>query len=90
MGYKKAHDALPHELLCAIQEYIDGETLYIPRKETSKLPWGARTRTRENLRKRNAEIVARYRAGLSVAELAKQYFRSTKTIYKIINAARNG
>lgn len=90
MGYKKAHDALPHHLLCAIQEYIDGETIYIPKKESSKLPWGAKTQTRKTIRARNSEIIARYRNGSSVTELARQYFRSTKTIYKIISAAKNG
>ncbi len=90
MGYKKAEDALPHHLLCAIQEYIEGETLYIPKKETNRLSWGTKTQTRKTIRKRNCEIVTRYRDGCSVTELAKQYFRSVKTIYKIINAAKNG
>ena len=31
MGYKKANDVLPHDLLHAVQQYIDGEYLYIPR-----------------------------------------------------------
>lgn len=90
MGYKKAQDALPHHLLCAIQEYNEGETLYIPKKETNKLSWGAKTQTRETIRARNRDIIARYRNGSSVTELARQYFRSVKTIYKIISAAKNG
>ena len=32
MGYKKAAHVLPQHLLRAIQEYVDGEYLYIPRK----------------------------------------------------------
>lgn len=90
MGYKKAQDALPHHLLCAIQEYIEGETLYIPKKEDNKLSWGAKTQTRETIRARNRDIIAQYRNGSSVTELARQYFRSVKTIYKIISAAKNG
>ena len=31
MGYKKATHVLPHDLLLKVQEYIDGEFLYIPR-----------------------------------------------------------
>ena len=35
MGYKKATHVLPQHLLRAIQEYVDGEYLYIPvRKKT--------------------------------------------------------
>jgi len=90
MSYKKANDVLPHSLLRAVQQYIDGEYLYIPRKTGSKLPWGAHTQTRETLRTRNKEILSRRRAGCSVAEQAEQYFLSEKAIYKIINAGKNG
>ena len=31
MGYKKASDILPEELLIKIQDYIDGGYIYIPR-----------------------------------------------------------
>lgn len=88
MSYKKADEILPHAILCAVQQYIDGEYIYIPRKEGSKLPWGVNTQTRETLRARNSKILAGRLAGSSVAELAEQYFLSPKAIYKIINAAR--
>ena len=32
MGYKKAGDILPAELIEMIQEYADGDTIYIPKK----------------------------------------------------------
>lgn len=32
MGYIKAVEALPAELVSEIQKYVDGEMLYIPRK----------------------------------------------------------
>ena len=42
MSYKKATQILPQELLSQVQEYIDGEFLYIPRlsahKKTGVLP----------------------------------------------------
>ena len=87
MGYKKANDVLPHSLLRAVQQYIDGAYIYIPR---NKLPWGANTQTKKALQARNREILSRRLAGCSVAELAEEYFLSEKAIYKIINAARNG
>ncbi|GFK93787.1 hypothetical protein NNJEOMEG_01621 [Fundidesulfovibrio magnetotacticus] len=90
MSYKKASDVLPRSLLSAVQQYIDGECLYIPRKADGKLPWGTHTETREALRARNREIRARRLAGCSAVELARQYFLSTKAIYKILNADKNG
>ena len=89
MSYKKANDVLPHDLLSAIQHYIDGAYLYIPRKEDNKLSWGAKTETRKKLRARNREILAKRLAGYSVAELAERYFLSPKAIYKIISVGKN-
>ncbi|ADU64285.1 MAG: hypothetical protein KUA35_01410 [Pseudodesulfovibrio sp.] len=90
MSYKKAIDILPHNLLSAVQQYIDGDYIYIPRKEEKKQSWGANTQTRETIRARNMEILSRRLAGFSVAELAEQYFLSEKAIYKIINASKIG
>ena len=41
MRYMRAADVLPPDLLEQIQAYIDGEYLYIPRRETERKPWGA-------------------------------------------------
>lgn len=90
MSYKKANEVLPQALLNAVQQYIDGEYIYIPRKEDKKQPWGANTQTRKTIQARNREIQSRRLAGCSVAELAEQYFLSPKAIYKIINANKNG
>lgn len=90
MSYKKAHEVLPRHLLAAVQRYVDGEYIYIPRKEENRLAWGAKTKTRESLRLRNRDILARHLAGCSAAELAEHYFLSTKAIYKILNAAKGG
>ena len=35
MRYMKAADVLPPDLLAQVQAYIDGEYLYIPRRETN-------------------------------------------------------
>ena len=42
MSYKKATHVLPQELLAKVQEYIDGEFIYIPRISNHKKNWGAR------------------------------------------------
>ncbi len=89
MGYKKADTVLPQHLLRAIQEYIDGECLYIPRKDENRKPWGENTQKRQHLRDRNREIIARRRAGCPVATLAAQYYLSAKAVYKILSAMKN-
>lgn len=90
MSYKKADHILPRSLLSAVQEYIDGEYLYIPRKPDKRASWGSNTEIKEILLARNREILAKRRAGCTAAQLAEQYFLSTKAIYKILNAAKNG
>ena len=78
MRYQKASEILPEELVELIQDYIDGEYVYIPRKQENKKNWGEASRTREELRARNLEIYAKYRQGVSVRELAKQYYLSVR------------
>ncbi len=90
MGYRKAKDVLPRHLLRAIQDYIDGEVLYIPRKTGNRRQWGETTQSRQRLLARNREIVARRRAGCSVAALAEQYCLSAKAVYKILAAVDDG
>ena len=40
MRYRKATEILPEELVEAIQKYMDGGYVYIPRKEENKKKWG--------------------------------------------------
>ena len=41
MSYIRADMILPRELIEAIQQYVDGKSIYIPRKE--KREWGSGT-----------------------------------------------
>lgn len=84
MGYKKATHVLPKDLLVKVQEYVDGEFLYIPRVLEHKKSWGAATNTRQELRDRNKCIYADYLAGDSMDFLAEKYFLSLKSIQRII------
>jgi len=36
MGYKKAELVLPIEIIELIQNYVDGEYIYIPRKDNER------------------------------------------------------
>lgn len=40
MGYRKAVKILPPEVVALIQQYVDGEYIYIPRKEENRKSWG--------------------------------------------------
>ena len=84
MSYKKATQILPQELLEKIQEYIDGEFLYIPRISENKKDWGTSTSTRRELQDRNARIYADYLAGDRIETLAEKYFLSVKSIQRIV------
>ncbi len=84
MSYIRAEEVLPKELLASVQQYVDGQMLYIPRKAEEKRTWGSTTETRKKLELRNAEIYARYCGGMSVEALADQYYLTGKSVQRII------
>jgi DNA-binding NarL/FixJ family response regulator len=84
MGYKNAVSILPADLLEAIQQYIDGEYIYIPRKAENKKRWGEVKNSRQYIRERNATIFSQYQDGISVENIASYNYLSPKTIYKIV------
>lgn len=88
MAYTKAQDILPRHLLAAVQDYIDGQTLYIPRKAANRKAWGETRNSKQRLRARNVEIYRRYKAGTAVRDLAAVYYLSVKAVYKIIAAQK--
>ena len=51
MRYIRADEILPSELLEAIQQYVDGQLIYIPSKEKQK--WGSGTASRKYYCERN-------------------------------------
>ena len=60
MKYIKATDVLPVEILEIIQEYIDGEYIYIPRKCENHKSWGEKSGIKDSLEIRNKEIYRKY------------------------------
>ena len=88
MRYYKASDVLPAELIEEIQKYIDGQCLYIPRRQQSRRNWGDNTRTRAELRQRNRQILQERTAGASTRMLAERYFLSEKTVQAILRRLR--
>lgn len=84
MCYKSAEHVLPAELLEAVQSYIDGEYVYIPRKSDNRKQWGEVKNSRKLIYERNEMICSLYHRGVSVREIAAQNYLSPKTIYKIL------
>ena len=84
MSYIKADEILPEEVIELIQQYVDGETIYIPRKAENRLAWGCRTSYRAELRQRNERIHQEYASGASIRVLSKQYHLSEKSIRRIL------
>lgn len=84
MGYINANCVLPEDLIVAIQQHIDGQYLYIPRKAESKKKWGELTNNKLFLNERNKAIFEEYQFGVSAQELASKYYLSPKTVYKIL------
>lgn len=86
MSYLRGEEILPKELLEAVQQYVDGQSVYIPAKEKSD--WGSGTDTKQILDIRNREIFEKHREGVSVQELAAEYALSDKSIQRIIRTQR--
>lgn len=84
MAYKNGKDILPDNLLKQLQEYIQGEIIYIPKKEQQRAGWGENNGTRLIIQRRNIEIFRLYESGLSVSELIERFHLSEDSIRKII------
>lgn len=46
MGYKRADDVLPENILENLQKYVSGETIYVPKKHKERNGVQARVRTK--------------------------------------------
>ena len=88
MSYIKADEVLPQNIIKIIQQYIDGENIYIPKKKGSRVDWGAKTGAKNELRRRNTLIYREYLNGENVAALASRYYLSDKSIQRIIREMR--
>ncbi|RED39829.1 CD3324 family protein [Paenibacillus sp. VMFN-D1] len=81
MKYENAGEVLPEELLKEIQKYAAGKLLYIPKGEEKK-DWGETSGYRDRLQRRNVMIRNKYANGMTVSELADEYFLSLDSIKK--------
>jgi Mor family transcriptional regulator len=84
MKYMNANAILPEELIAEIQQYIQGETIYIPKPETAHYKWGTRSGGRKVLDDRNRSIKRSFKSGKKIQELAEEFYLSAETIKKIV------
>ena len=85
MKYVKALDVLPEEIIKIIQEYVDGEYLYVPRKNENHKAWGEKSGIRKSLKVRNNEIYKKYLDGVTINQLTQEYYLTEKSIRRIIS-----
>lgn len=83
MKYKSAQEILPDRLLKELQQYVSGETIYVP-KADEKSGWGERTGAKLYYSRRNEAIRRKAEGGLTIEELADEYHLSTDSIRKIL------
>ena len=82
MNYKNANHILPDRLVQEIQQYVQGEYIYIPIKD--KVINTAPTEYEQELLKRNEHIYTKSLEGISNSNLADRYHLSTSSIRRII------
>ena len=84
MGYRKAEEILPVEIIELIQQYVDGQNIYIPRRSENRLEWGSQTAIKQELAVRDRHIYTDWHQGMTVSELTRKYCLSDKSIQRII------
>ena len=85
MRYANGKDVLPPELLAEVQKHLEGEILYIPKKDgENRVPWGQLSGYREQMKSRNNSIIAAYRQGSTINNLMEEFCLSESSIRKII------
>ena len=67
---------------------MSGETIYVPKKNAVRKKWGSGTGVNERLRLRNEQILKKYQKGITVKELAQEYYLTEKSIQRILKDMR--
>ncbi len=88
-GYRRATQVLPQEIIALIQEYVDGECIYIPRIDGKRKEWGCETQIRQELSLRNEQIYSNYLNGMKTDQLARLHCLSEKSIQRIVKQMKS-
>lgn len=89
MSYIRADEVLPQNIIEIIQQYIDGENIYIPKKSDKRIGWGEKSGINDELKKRNSLIYNDYLCGEKIPVLADKYYLSDKSIQRIIRKMKS-
>lgn len=84
MCYRNAKDLLPEEILDLVQQFVNGESIYIPIRNGNRSNWGAKNNTKNVILVRNLSIYSDFQSGISRKVLSEKYFLSKKSIDRII------
>ena len=83
-AYVNAYEILPRELLEEVQQFAEGQLVYIPNKTGTRRAWGENTETQSLVKARNEKIMKDRISGMSVPELTLKYHLSESTVQKIV------
>lgn len=83
MKYRNAQDILPDKLLKELQQYVSGETIYIPNAQNKK-EWGSVSGARSFYKQRNESIRQLHLQGKTLEDLAEEFNLSVDSIRKIV------
>ncbi|KML27738.1 CD3324 family protein [Rossellomorea marisflavi] len=79
---------IPDYLMRELQNYVQGQSIYIPKRKEEYDAWGSKSGGREALQRRNHSIVEAFTAGESIASISDRYYLSIETIKKIVYGKR--
>ena len=86
MKHSNANTILPEKLLFEIQQYVQGELLYIPKFKNNYKKWGDITQSKAVTSIRNDKIRSAFYGGYTIKELCEKYCLSPASIKKIVYA----
>ncbi|WP_310604230.1 CD3324 family protein [Anaerosporobacter sp.] len=89
MNYLNALDVLPAELLKEIQKYAGGTLLYVPKEEAEAKTWGEVSGQKKYFKRRNRMLINKFKYGITVQQLAKEYCLSADTVKKIVYSRKD-
>lgn len=84
MKYRNAKVVFPDALVKELQNYVQGEYIYIPVDSKNQKRWGEVSGYRRELKLRNENIKKEYKNGNSIEFLSEKYNLSISAIRKII------
>ena len=83
MKYENGRDIFPEHLLKQIQKYVSGKLVYIPANGEKRM-WGESSGYKQYLKERNRDIRLKFHDGISIEQLADEYYLSHESIKKIV------